>query len=153
MNMDWIQVNERWWRPFFCFFLMIRRPPRSTLFPYTTLFRSLAHIASIPLALVAFILHRRAHTQRSEEPTSELQSHVNLVCRLLHEKKNRTAESANESDLQRPPRISDHRDVGRDDGGHCPQRRLKCRRGGVFFFEGYGDHLDLHSFPPRRSSA
>src|SRR5207237_8174214 len=80
------------------FSLMIRRPPRSTLFPYTTLFRS----------------HRRAHTHaarrartrrrapriffraadfyylracRSEEHTSELQSHLNLVCRLLLEKK------------------------------------------------------------------
>src|SRR6478735_11768849 len=67
----------------FFFFLMIRRPPRSTLFPYTTLFRS----------------PRRSRTQppsrwrcptvpgRSEEHTSELQSPCNLVCRLLLEKK------------------------------------------------------------------
>src|SRR6266571_8026264 len=68
---------------FFFFFLMIRRPPRSTLFPYTTLFRS----RRLPF-------DRRHHRRRdlrnpprSEEHTSELQSHVNLVCRLLLEKK------------------------------------------------------------------
>src|SRR2546430_4092187 len=66
------------------FFLMIRRPPRSTLFPYTTLFRSHSGWAGtftpqlpqgLPMAL------------RSEEHTSELQSQSNLVCRLLLEKK------------------------------------------------------------------
>src|SRR5260370_30150996 len=73
------------------FFLMIRRPPRSTLFPYTTLFRSAA-------ALPARAQRERTgqgHGQsaegadlgRSEEHTSELQSHLNLVCRLLLEKK------------------------------------------------------------------
>src|SRR6266480_6706896 len=67
---------------FFFFFLMIRRPPRSTLFPYTTLFRS--YIAAPPSAT-----YWRWPTLdvRSEEHTSELQSHVNLVCRLLLEKK------------------------------------------------------------------
>src|SRR2546430_12497478 len=74
------------------FFLMIRRPPRSTLFPYTTLFRS----RDRPLPAV----HRRApdgggaHVPRldprSEEHTSELQSQSNLVCRLLLEKKKMT---------------------------------------------------------------
>src|SRR5438876_7508592 len=67
---------------------MKRRPPRSTLFPYTTLFRSLPGLAMI-------FLHRRnqrlgdvvAGTIRSEEHTSELQSPVHLVCRLLLEKK------------------------------------------------------------------
>src|SRR6202012_6219153 len=69
----------------FFFFLMIRRPPRSTLFPYTTLFRSK-------------VIHRRPRQDndiggftgdnpRSEEHTSELQSHSDLVCRLLLEKK------------------------------------------------------------------
>src|SRR5260221_8827877 len=77
------------------FFLMIRRPPRSTLFPYTTLFRS-AHI------VVAFDhgrgavhgngfddiwVQRALGKSRSEEHTSELQSHSDLVCRLLLEKK------------------------------------------------------------------
>src|SRR2546430_3967065 len=70
------------------FFLMIRRPPRSTLFPYTTLFRSrnAAHRGAPPgdpLALGA----GRAPFARSEEHTSELQSQSNLVCRLLLEKK------------------------------------------------------------------
>src|SRR5689334_24344219 len=85
---------------------MIRRPPRSTLFPYTTLFRSEAHDA----AVAAFdaldegrgaALHRigaglverlaRLHVRgdRSEEHTSELQSQFHLVCRLLLEKKNK----------------------------------------------------------------
>src|SRR5258708_31810688 len=79
------------------FFLMIRRPPRSTLFPYTTLFRSLfalivsfddvgmsiflagANYTTLPVELFAFA--------RSEEHTSELQSPDHLVCRLLLEKK------------------------------------------------------------------
>src|SRR5262245_65799319 len=69
----------------FFFFLMIRRPPRSTLFPYTTLFRSWrgrpgrSRSASIP--------RHRVHGSRSEEHTSELQSLRHLVCRLLLEKK------------------------------------------------------------------
>src|SRR5260370_28208650 len=88
---------------------MIRRPPRSTLFPYTTLFRSLAllrgsdhilHAGDIgdpeivpaleQIALVTAIrgnIDRQAWARRSEEHTSELQSHLNLVCRLLLEKK------------------------------------------------------------------
>src|SRR5438477_4889906 len=93
----------------FVFFLMIRRPPRSTLFPYTTLFRSprrfwfgpalscggwtsvfapspctaCAEQSSIPRGI------------RSEEHTSELQSHVNLVCRLLLEKKKKKKNKPN----------------------------------------------------------
>src|SRR6266487_4808570 len=67
----------------FFFFLMIRRPPRSTLFPYTTLFRSAARW------LGAFHGWAKdlAEMRRSEEHTSELQSPVHLVCRLLLEKK------------------------------------------------------------------
>src|SRR5690348_18219083 len=67
---------------------MIRRPPRSTLFPYTTLFRSPAHAR--PLPDVRHPAAQRANArirQRSEEHTSELQSPVHLVCRLLLEKK------------------------------------------------------------------
>src|ERR1035441_11019452 len=65
------------------FFLMIRRPPRSTLFPYTTLFRSLCEIRSAwPLADL-----QSCPNWRSEEHTSELQSLRHLVCRLLLEKK------------------------------------------------------------------
>src|SRR5260370_20240791 len=91
---------------------MIRRPPRSTLFPYTTLFRSLENPAAsrqIHQAIANCINNQfrrlvnsqgvhdigamhadrvRAQAKRSEEHTSELQSHLNLVCRLLLEKKN-----------------------------------------------------------------
>src|SRR5260370_26413488 len=83
------------------FFLMIRRPPRSTLFPYTTLFRSMFVVLlagfPVPFTLmgtaVAFGLlgHALGVFDRSEEHTSELQSHLNLVCRLLLEKKKKTA--------------------------------------------------------------
>src|SRR5690348_17913823 len=73
------------------FFLMIRRPPRSTLFPYTTLFRSLTRrmlLAKdhVPLRAV----QRPPQADRSEEHTSELQSPVHLVCRLLLEKKKKS---------------------------------------------------------------
>src|SRR5260370_21627671 len=84
---------------------MIRRPPRSTLFPYTTLFRSEGHRAFVDhrraacarIAQRGYQVHIRiairrrgvghTHRSRSEEHTSELQSHLNLVCRLLLEKK------------------------------------------------------------------
>src|SRR2546429_6940968 len=90
----------------FFFFLMIRRPPRSTLFPYTTLFRS--YVVSDPLALDVVVRNilenalaavtplgggsialsaRALNGERSEEHTSELQSRLHLVCRLLLEKK------------------------------------------------------------------
>src|SRR6266496_6311879 len=69
------------------FFLMIRRPPRSTLFPYTTLFRSTRSRAG-PRRPAAPGRCRRSAGRRSEEHTSELQSRRDLVCRLLLEKKN-----------------------------------------------------------------
>src|SRR5215475_14809278 len=69
----------------FFFFLMIRRPPRSTLFPYTTLFRS-ARIRW-PRGWPGMPSRSSDRTVRSEEHTSELQSRENLVCRLLLEKK------------------------------------------------------------------
>src|SRR3712207_7047884 len=90
----------------FFFFLMIRRPPRSTLFPYTTLFRSFGRrVEAEPLRMAAEVgdgdeeierlvtrqegraLRPRGHGVRSEEHTSELQSRQYLVCRLLLEKK------------------------------------------------------------------
>src|SRR6478752_10109107 len=70
------------------FFLMIRRPPRSTLFPYTTLFRSVDQ-QSCPGDLPA-CPGVRWTADRSEEHTSELQSRLHLVCRLLLEKKKTT---------------------------------------------------------------
>src|SRR3989454_7591039 len=104
---------------FFFFFLMIRRPPRSTLFPYTTLFRSvvgrLVHeidrIVVNPVKSLRFQSRIQAqqfddtsshhvrsgeqHHRRSEEHTSELQSPCNLVCRLLLEKKKKNKEHRN----------------------------------------------------------
>src|SRR5689334_24805110 len=88
----------------YLFFLMIRRPPRSTLFPYTTLFRSLQQqiaylqnsladsAATITVLTDKFNEYRNQYLQsivneRSEEHTSELQSQFHLVCRLLLEKK------------------------------------------------------------------
>src|SRR3712207_2567598 len=85
------------------FFLMIRRPPRSTLFPYTTLFRSprvharsAGALVRVPRAaggprLLPWRLDHRLQRPRSEEHTSELQSRQYLVCRLLLEKKKKTA--------------------------------------------------------------
>src|SRR5690349_24291765 len=78
---------------FLFFFLMIRRPPRSTLFPYTTLFRSVPVAAGEVLELGEALRGRLrracgvALAARSEEHTSELQSRRDLVCRLLLEKK------------------------------------------------------------------
>src|SRR2546428_2006493 len=88
----------------FFFFLMIRRPPRSTLFPYTTLFRSEVP-CGLNLRLGGGVRHEAVHrvlrdlslfnqplhpVERSEEHTSELQSRSDLVCRLLLEKKKQT---------------------------------------------------------------
>src|SRR2546430_11097343 len=88
----------------FFFFLMIRRPPRSTLFPYTTLFRSVIQPKVLDLNAVIADLQKMLgrligeHIElvaqpepRSEEHTSELQSQSNLVCRLLLEKKKKPA--------------------------------------------------------------
>src|SRR3989449_8059118 len=68
---------------------MIRRPPRSTLFPYTTLFRSEGPLPAFPRAGGRLLADVSAEVggQRSEEHTSELQSRLHLVCRLLLEKK------------------------------------------------------------------
>src|SRR5260370_17019678 len=74
---------------------MIRRPPRSTLFPYTTLFRSQdpsplrwgLHDGALQIAEKSSSVCHPERSERSEEHTSELQSHLNLVCRLLLEKK------------------------------------------------------------------
>src|SRR2546429_3147632 len=92
---------------FFFFFLMIRRPPRSTLFPYTTLFRSnkvrvlmekpsnltkmKVPIKETGMAIAGMkVLRQSCKKMRSEEHTSELQSRLHLVCRLLLEKKKKT---------------------------------------------------------------
>src|SRR6266704_3245579 len=79
----------------FFFFLIIRRPPRSTLFPYTTLFRSRCRRESDPLRVRKGSDRGRAQARqaaRSEEHTSELQSRFEIVCRLLIEKKKNSSE-------------------------------------------------------------
>src|SRR5260370_27175665 len=102
----------------FFFFLMIRRPPRSTLFPYTTLFRSLFDRAGIEFFVehaglndrgkrsrghrvcgenTQIEIHSALEVHRSEEHTSELQSHLNLVCRLLLEKKKTYSNTSDDS--------------------------------------------------------
>src|SRR5260370_10101798 len=95
---------------------MIRRPPRSTLFPYTTLFRS-SHLTTSTWSSCTTASRRRSSCitttsvcvprarRRSEEHTSELQSHLNLVCRLLLEKKNRE-QHLHKSDYQDDPSYS-----------------------------------------------
>src|SRR5690242_21534048 len=98
---------------------MLRRPPRSTLFPYTTLFRSEnvgaairgieQHIPDAPLEIIGDGLAgatdaTRRNRSRSEEHTSELQSHVNLVCRLLLEKKKTTNHINTHNTRQDQPR-------------------------------------------------
>src|SRR2546430_2989243 len=88
---------------------MIRRPPRSTLFPYTTLFRSTRVEAARALTHAVAGRIDRSEGFRSEEHTSELQSQSNLVCRLLLEKKN-------EHDHNSDP-YGDHHAAGED----CPQ--------------------------------
>src|SRR5687768_17965877 len=93
------------------FFLMLRRPPRSTLFPYTTLFRSIRHrkkllrrnipyggsTTHVPIDRRrvdhCFECRARVDRARSEEHTSELQSRLHLVCRLLLEKKKKNISS------------------------------------------------------------
>src|SRR2546427_6968715 len=92
----------------FFFFLMIRRPPRSTLFPYTTLFRSRPPRASSRARRPAGRTRRsraacpapRGPPSRSEEHTSELQSQSNLVCRLLLEKKKKNKKQTNDATQQ-----------------------------------------------------
>src|SRR5437763_10678708 len=84
---------------------MLRRPPRSTLFPYTTLFRSLHLRAGLrrlfgraARLLLDHTLEQQARGARSEEHTSELQSPMYLVCRLLLEKKKKTKREGNKRD-------------------------------------------------------
>src|SRR5205807_4212574 len=100
---------------FFFFFLMIRRPPRSTLFPYTTLFRSLPEgidggrfrwvdldgegLSGVLSEGDGGWSYKRNFSPRSEEHTSELQSPCNLVCRLLLEKKKNKKYKYNETQL------------------------------------------------------
>src|SRR2546422_3934337 len=84
---------------------MIRRPPRSTLFPYTTLFRSSRRWVACPQSPVrtASRTESAVPRHRSEEHTSELQSRLHLVCRLLLEKKKNRTTSHSRTPPQHPP--------------------------------------------------
>src|SRR2546422_6036160 len=105
-------------RYFFFFFLMIRRPPRSTLFPYTTLFRSSwSARRSMPSCASSSRMEweraARTHTpMRSEEHTSELQSRLHLVCRLLLEKKKKRMHGLGVQPIGRERRRAPRRRVG-----------------------------------------
>src|SRR5260364_326041 len=136
------------------FFLMLRRPPRSTLFPYTTLFRShpAQDGAGDDLSDAAHVVHRQSR-HRSEEHTSELQSPDQLVCRLLLETKNRVIDDAN-------PFIYAYAIQNAGSAFRYPcERFLRDSLGGAapyslwtFFFLCDGCRRDLHSFPTRRAS-
>src|SRR5256885_9649943 len=98
----------------FFFFLMIRRPPRSTLFPYTTLFRSGllaarggAGVRRQPGPARGALPPRARRRRRSEEHTSELQSPCNLVCRLLLEKKKKRQRLRIRVSISHPPHRPD----------------------------------------------
>src|SRR5436189_1067215 len=97
---------------------MIRRPPRSTLFPYTTLFRSRLSedVRAIDLKVFATAPARRPApaVPRSEEHTSELQSPMYLVCRLLLEKKNRIPSRDHQPSRVVGCRSTHHRGIGND---------------------------------------
>src|SRR2546422_6773434 len=97
---------------FFFFFLMIRRPPRSTLFPYTTLFRSdwpktgRKPVATPHDGIVSRVTDFGQNADRSEEHTSELQSRLHLVCRLLLEKKKKKQHQLNHNNTNTTRRPS-----------------------------------------------
>src|SRR5438132_7651279 len=102
----------------FFFFLMIRRPPRSTLFPYTTLFRSGLPRVRTRSSRYSYPARSPQWQPRSEEHTSELQSHSDLVCRLLLEKKKKKKSNVNRLLEQKKDTRSNHRDHNRQ----CPRQ-------------------------------
>src|SRR5260370_7634167 len=94
---------------------MIRRPPRSTLFPYTTLFRSPCVARTVLYDDVAALeMNGLGVIKRSEEHTSELQSHLNLVCRLLLEKK----KTQTQKHYQLTPLLNTKRDLQASPSAH-----------------------------------
>src|SRR5687768_6731878 len=135
----------------------MRRPPRSTRFPYTTLFRSrcgssrCARSRSDPCRVGS-----RSRAPRSEEHTSELQSRLQLVCRLLLEKKNG---HHGHTRLDHHPRTAPvHEPAAKrcESFGYEEANREGARSHAAlpaeFFLYRCGDHRDLHAFPTRRSS-
>src|SRR5882672_150651 len=138
-------------RRIFFFFVMIRRPPRSTLFPYTTLFRSGLVGGGGEHGVEAGDKAVGAIADRSEEHTSELQSHSDLVCRLLLEKKNAiNIRDSTMLELAGPFWL----DQSAPYGWLATQRiaTLLFGLGEFFFFDVPGALRNLPSFPTRRSS-
>src|SRR3990170_3083557 len=139
----------------FCFFLMIRRPPRSTLFPYTTLFRSVRSPSLFGRpSSHTWPPEQRRRTDRSEEHTSELQSPDHLVCRLLLDKnsiENRSCSaraspmSSSNSSQMRRARV---RFRGAPREGAVSRVRPRRRRFRVFFFLNDGAPPEISPFPP-----
>src|ERR1039457_981036 len=134
---------------------MIRRPPRSTLFPYTTLFRSLYHNWDRCESCRIFACRGR---NRSEEHTSELQSPCNLVCRLLLEKKkqreHKGSHSLWSSGVRKPRRVTSICRVCQLApclSTTCP-RTASCRRLSFLFFLMIRRPPRSTPFPTRRSS-
>src|ERR1019366_1610076 len=118
---------------------MIRRPPSSTLFPYTTLFRSEVQSKLSPVAVKRWMADPSSYQPRSEEHTSELQSLTNLVCRLLLEK----IDAALDGGLV----------AGAfSDGAVVLVERDARPTTEVFFFYFFGVHRNLLSYPPPASS-
>src|SRR5438132_5943985 len=99
----------------FFFFLMIRRPPRSTLFPYTTLFRSRSQAKNRKngrrRSVTCSTRSRPAIRCRSEEHTSELQSHSDLVCRLLLEKKKKKKTEKSKKTINKESKLQQIRHI------------------------------------------
>src|SRR5437016_6238324 len=141
------------------FFFILRLPPRSTLFPYTTLFRSHStfrtphsdnrHRIAVAVKPIPLL---NGFPVRSEEHTSELQSLTNLVCRLLLEKKNYSTASPGLIAVELSLSIMSR-------SNRCllfdvAYRMTLSGRPSMppFFFSFYDFHQDLHSFPTRRSS-
>src|SRR6267378_898580 len=112
---------------------MIRRPPRSTLFPYTTLFRSKVRL---PRSSPRFPWRIGAANFRSEEHTSELQSRRDLVCRLLLEKKNKQALVIDDSHTIRQIISRILKDIGFEvaEAGDGREALERLREIGLFFF-------------------
>src|ERR1019366_1538662 len=145
--------------PFF-FFLMIRRPPRSTLFPYTTLFRSPSELSPIPAPVERFDRHRGpARSARSEEHTSELQSLTNLVCRLLLEKINGSQAPPTRSHditptsspliLPQPPVVNGHSRYRISGSGRVSDAATRHL---TYFFNSTGHPRELPSSPQPANS-
>src|SRR5215203_374675 len=128
----------------FFFFLMIRRPPRSTLFPYTTLFRS-RHARKRPGHGTGPL--GGGAPARDRKSTRLNSSHANISYAVFCLKKKNV-------DRVRPADAVVSRGVDSVDAGvHRGDLLVHVLLGGApFFFKGYGDHRDLHSFPTRRSS-